>query len=170
MQGEGQEFESPRLHHLSQIQHPPGTRSIHCSVSFHRRLPTSGSLARLDPSRLGGPQGPHLNNWICESVRNGKSFDLRFRRVVKETIPIPQSSMTTGSAAGGGQATQGTRWMPWRQEPMKDAVGCEKLRGVANRRYIRRCPNGETRLEKSSHSWLNQIGQVEVSQRTETSQ
>jgi len=60
--------------------------------------------------------------------------------------------------------------MPWRQEPMKDAAGCEKLRGVASRRYIRRCPNGETRLEKSSHSWLNQIGQVEVSQRTETSQ
>jgi hypothetical protein len=53
---------------------------------------------------------------------------------------------------------------------MKDVAGCEKLRGVASRRYIRRCPNGETRLEKSSHSWLNQIGQVEVSQRTETSQ
>jgi len=34
----------------------------------------------------------------------------------------------------GGQATKGTRWMPWRQEPMKDVAGCEKLRGVASRR------------------------------------
>jgi len=23
--------------------------------------------------------------------------------------------------------------MPWRQEPMKDVAGCEKLRGVASR-------------------------------------
>src|SRR3954452_21936598 len=41
---------------------------------------------------------------------------------------------------------KGLRWMPWRQEPMKDASGCEKLRGVAERALIRRCPNGETRL------------------------
>ena len=41
---------------------------------------------------------------------------------------------------------KGLRWMPWRQEPMKDASGCEKLRGAAERALIRRCPNGETRL------------------------
>ncbi len=34
--------------------------------------------------------------------------------------------------------------MPWHQEPMKDVVSCEKLRGAANKRYIRRYPNGET--------------------------
>ena len=33
----------------------------------------------------------------------------------------------------GGQATKGARWMPWRQEAMKDVVSCDKLRGVANR-------------------------------------
>jgi len=32
----------------------------------------------------------------------------------------------------GGQATQGTRWMPWRQEPMKDVVGSEMPRGAAS--------------------------------------
>ena len=32
-----------------------------------------------------------------------------------------------------GQATKGVRWMPWRQQAMKDAVSCEKLRGAANR-------------------------------------
>ena len=36
--------------------------------------------------------------------------------------------------------------MPWHQEPKKDVVSCEKLRGDANSHYIRRCPNGETRL------------------------
>ena len=30
-----------------------------------------------------------------------------------------------------GQATKGTRWMPRRQEAMKDVDSCEKLRGAA---------------------------------------
>jgi hypothetical protein len=44
-----------------------------------------------------------------------------------------------------GQASKGTRWMPWRQEAMKDVGSCEKLREVANQTLIRRFPNGETR-------------------------
>ena len=32
-----------------------------------------------------------------------------------------------------GQATKGTRWMPWRQEPMKDVAGDEMLRGAASK-------------------------------------
>jgi hypothetical protein len=27
-----------------------------------------------------------------------------------------------------GQATKGTRWMPWHFEAMKDVASCEKLR------------------------------------------
>jgi len=27
-----------------------------------------------------------------------------------------------------GQDTKGTRWMPWRQKPMKDVDGCDKPR------------------------------------------
>jgi len=27
-----------------------------------------------------------------------------------------------------GQANKGARWMPWRQEAMKDVAGCDKLR------------------------------------------
>ena len=34
--------------------------------------------------------------------------------------------------------------MPWRQEPKKDAVDCDKQRGVVCRHYIRGFPNGET--------------------------
>ena len=45
-----------------------------------------------------------------------------------------------------GQVPKGRRWMPWRQEAMKDVASCEKPRGVAKRTLIRGCPNGETRL------------------------
>jgi len=49
-----------------------------------------------------------------------------------------------------GQAIKGLRWMPRRQEAMKDVVGCEKLRGVVKQALIRGCPNGETRqLERA---------------------
>ncbi len=30
------------------------------------------------------------------------------------------------------QATKSQRWMPWRQEPMKDVSDCEKLRGAVD--------------------------------------
>ena len=45
-----------------------------------------------------------------------------------------------------GQATKGTRWMPWREETMKDVASCDKPRGAAKQALIRGCPNGETRL------------------------
>ena len=47
-----------------------------------------------------------------------------------------------------GQATKGVWWMPRRAEAMKDAAGCDKLRGAAKQALIRRCPNGATR-----HHW-----------------
>ena len=39
---------------------------------------------------------------------------------------------------------EGTRWMPWHQEPMKDVEACDMPRGVGNQTLIRGCPNGET--------------------------
>jgi hypothetical protein len=42
------------------------------------------------------------------------------------------------------QVTKGTRWMPWRQEPMKDVGGCDKPREGADHPLIRGFPNGET--------------------------
>ena len=35
--------------------------------------------------------------------------------------------------------------MPWLSEAKKDVTSCDKLRGGANIRYIRRFPNGATR-------------------------
>ena len=32
-----------------------------------------------------------------------------------------------------GQAKKSARGMPWHQEPMKDVISCDKLRGAANK-------------------------------------
>jgi hypothetical protein len=42
------------------------------------------------------------------------------------------------------QENKGTRWMPWRQEPMKDVGGCDKPGGGADHPLIPGFPNGET--------------------------
>ena len=46
-----------------------------------------------------------------------------------------------------GQAKKGAGRMPWHWEPKKDVISCDKLRGAANKRYIRRFLNGETHME-----------------------
>jgi len=43
------------------------------------------------------------------------------------------------------QDSKGNWWMPWRQEAMKDVVGCDKPRRAAKQAMTRGCPNGETR-------------------------
>src|SRR3954453_13487610 len=42
------------------------------------------------------------------------------------------------------QENKSTRWMPWRQEPMKDVGGCDKRGGGADQPLIPRSPNGKT--------------------------
>ena len=42
------------------------------------------------------------------------------------------------------KAIKGAWWMPRVWEAMKDVVSCDKLRGDAHDRYIRRFPNGTT--------------------------
>ena len=49
--------------------------------------------------------------------------------------------------------------MPWHQEAMKDVIVCEKLRGVDKLAVIRRCPNGETLLDKLKKFLLEYIEQ-----------
>ena len=43
----------------------------------------------------------------------------------KDTQPYASGSVE-------GQADQGAGRMPWHQEPKKDVISCEKLRGAAN--------------------------------------
>src|SRR5918911_3454129 len=51
--------------------------------------------------------------------------------IVCEERKIRRVARPRGSGRG---ATKGARGMPWRQEPMKDVVGCDKPRGAASRR------------------------------------
>jgi hypothetical protein len=60
--------------------------------------------------------------------------------------------------------------MPWQNQAMKDVASCEKLRGAAHRRYIRRCPNGETLLGKTQERPAEYIGGYERTQGSEPSQ
>ncbi len=55
--------------------------------------------------------------------------------------------------------------MPWLSEAMKDVTSCDKLRGGANIRYIRRFPNGATHHDEDVVSRV--IGRQ--TRRTETS-
>jgi hypothetical protein len=152
LQGEGHEFVSPRLHHPpptpnTKISGPPedtktsGPRVRAIIEPLIRVLPTLRQATdqrtagrrrdlRVEPS--GGPTsvGPHLNNWIVFG-RNEESSISPSSQGNDPDRSHPR--LTAWSVAGGGQATKGTGWMPWRQEPMKDVAGCEKLRGVASR-------------------------------------
>ena len=47
------------------------------------------------------------------------------------------------------QANKSIRRMPWHREPKKDVTSCDKLRGAANKHYIRRFPNGATPTVKN---------------------
>jgi hypothetical protein len=53
--------------------------------------------------------------------------------------------------------------MPWLLEATKDVVSCDKLRGAAHKRYIRRFPNGTT------HHAEGMISERRPTQGTETS-
>ena len=47
--------------------------------------------------------------------------------------------------------------MPWHWEPMKDVVNCDKLRGAVSKRYIRRFPNGATRISNAYATYSEYI-------------
>ncbi len=155
MQGEGQEFESPRLHHR---QVPAPIDKSNSSGPIPETInPSDGGtcLARPPdpcPPALAGHRP--ADRWTTDRPRSSLSrgtpracrtlttgyvsaelMNLRFRRVVNNdrSRSDPNQRLATWSEAGGGQATKGTGWMPWRQEPMKDVAGCVKLRGVASR-------------------------------------
>src|SRR4051794_10989724 len=78
-----------------------------------------------------------VNTKVEDRRSQGRWFnDHDFAVMIKENPDQERSrpALAAWSDAGGGQATQGTGWMPWRQEPMKDVAGCVKPRGVASRR------------------------------------
>ena len=48
---------------------------------------------------------------------------------------VSQGRKRSGTDADSdeGQANKSARGMPWHQEPMKDVISCDKLRGAANK-------------------------------------
>ena len=68
-----------------------------------------------------------------------------------------------------GQVIKSIGRMPWHQEPMKDGISTEMLRGVANRLW-----SGDVRMGKPTwatlkYSLLNKIGKERYTRGTETS-
>ena len=55
-----------------------------------------------------------------------------------------ENSIATTQRVLTDQENKSTRWMPWRQEPMKDVGGCDKPGGDADQSLIPGFPNGET--------------------------
>jgi hypothetical protein len=55
-----------------------------------------------------------------------------------------ENSIVAKASVLHDQEKKGTRWMPWRQEPMKDVGGCDKPGEGADQPLIPGFPNGET--------------------------
>ena len=121
-------------------------RSGRAFVSTAGRLQV-GALATRQASSL-----EPVRKYVLSTQRGGKWNAIGtgggVRRAHCSALGVRASEHLENSIASASiysQVTKGLRWMPWRQEPMKDASGCEKLRGAAEKALIRRCPNGETR-------------------------
>ena len=56
----------------------------------------------------------------------------------------PQESHCAGIDESLKEVNKGVWGMPRLSEAKKDVISCDKLRGSANRNYIRRFPNGAT--------------------------
>ena len=136
--------------HLASRPHRAFVPMVEDSRSMHwllgrrsrRRDPLSTSLHLFGPQRFGG----EVRTW--REVERDDLIDGGVGRAHCSALGVRALEHLENSIASASiysQVTKGLRWMPWRQEPMKDASGCEKLRGAAEKAEIRRCPNGETR-------------------------
>lgn len=113
-----------------------------CAVSL---LCFPGLLCRV----VRVPGLPGVCGWCAAGrVAGGGVFGCAGSRLVPWVVRAGDWSLVencTVDASICGQVFKGARWMPWYQEPMKDAGGRDRPRGAANRAVIRGCPNGETR-------------------------
>ena len=171
MQGEGQEFESPRLHHHlgrrrrhdTTEQSGPIPEPPHPSTSpgpcpeiepLIRVLPigrprTSGSLG--GGSTPVAPTeacfgGPHLNNWIGIGRLNESSISPSQEE--REPDPVPATDRLVRGWMGSSYKGHEVDALAPRADEGRGRL--RKASGSREQTLIRRCPNGETRLEKSS--------------------
>ena len=66
---------------------------------------------------------------FCRYMNVSRSIPRIRARDDRDRLP----HLPVGKLLRGGQAIQGTRWMPWRQKPMKDVAGNEMPRGAASK-------------------------------------
>jgi hypothetical protein len=87
--------------------------------------------------------GPVFSSVLKESEQSGalradatasSSLELRMRPSCRtlRTAEQARASCSNEQTICSFQATKSQRWMPWRQEPMKDVSDCEKLRGAVD--------------------------------------
>ncbi len=162
MQGGGQGFESPHLHHEIQARRAStpfltGPRWGATVTRFSRGDPLGPPRVRFDKPTPDRPlitvRDLKLRSAISGSIADRRDdsrrapvlrvHDLsieewkhRFRRGNSDaTADVLYAGQHRASRVNAvGQATKSTRWMPWRQEPTKDVAGSEMLRGVASKR------------------------------------
>jgi hypothetical protein len=146
LQGEGQEFESPRLHH-SPLDRAPCLGAPLIDV-LSPRPSTSGSLgSSCDLSRAFG-QGAHLTNWNSDRQKE-KSRSSISPCCQKIPIPIPSArDLWVRTLRGSSYTGHEVDALAPRADEGRGRL--RKAPGSREQTSIRRCPNGETRLEKSS--------------------
>jgi hypothetical protein len=167
LQGEGQEFESPRLHHRRRqrnrrsrdhpsqrrrdLEGPPARAIIEPLI---RVLPTLRQATdqrtagrcrdlRVEPS--GGPisVGPHLNNWIVFG-RNEESSISPSSQGNDPDRSQPVTDHLVRGWRGSSYKGHGVDALAPRADEGRGRL--RKASGSREQTVIRRCPNGETRL------------------------
>ena len=118
-----------------------------------RRGRVPGTL--LGPEETGSARVFSTGCGRLPRMRDGGCGAVRFLRTAQWTrasiyleLPFPSGvgvPLRIAVAVVCGQVFKGTRWMPWYQEPMKDAGACDNPRGAGSQAVIRGFPNGETR-------------------------
>jgi hypothetical protein len=109
----------------SVLREPAHTGQLFLSARHELSSSAAAAPAPVPVEREGG-RTDTIPGWLVDAVR------------------CPLRTAEQARASLFFQATKSQRWMPWRQEPMKDVSDCEKLRGAVDWGLIRSCPNGET--------------------------
>jgi hypothetical protein len=97
---------------------------------------------------------PSNDEFDAEIFRKHKARDERRRectqvhdRLSEERNAVIAEKIKSKDCLGlYGQVNKRIRWMPRRQEAMKDVIICDKPRGADKYALIRGFPNGETQL------------------------
>ena len=162
MQGEGQEFESPRLHHRCHANKDLGTTPRHTNnlrpaCAGHHRAPDpcpSVTAAGHRPADRWGRSiscrssevhlgGPHLYNWIVFG-RNEESSISPSSQGNDPDRSHPSTDRLVRGWRGSSYKGHGVDALAPRADEGRGRL--RKASGSREQTVIRRCPNGETRL------------------------